>query len=454
MPGDVITYTIKVTNSGTVALTNIIVTDELVPTFKETINSLEPGASEECVVEYKVTQTDVDTKATITNVAIATTDDVTNEDTDSTIETDKTADFTISKDSKLNKKEGNTSEKAEVGDTITYTITVKNIGSITLKDIHVVDNMIAVDENVTLESGETKIITKDYTVKVEDIENAAKGEGVLLNKVTATYGDKTEEDDTTTEARTEYNYIVEYYKDGETEPFETSEQFTAEFGSQITVVDLETNRPDGYRLDKTENLPLTITSNPSNNVIKVYYVKDNFTYTVEYYKDGSAQPFVTSEPFTAEFGSQITVVDTETNRPDGYKVDKTENLPLTITSNPSNNVIKVYYVKDIFGYTVEYYYQGNQDNSKTETLSAEFGAIITQYPTKQEDGYRLDNEVNLPLTITSNPKNNVIKIYYVKDNFGYTVEYYKDGATQPFETSEGLTAEFGSQITTVDLETN
>ena len=34
---------------------------------------------------------------------------------------------------------------------------------------------------------------------------------------------------------------------------------------------------------------------------------------------------------------------------DGYKFDRSENLPLTITNNPDNNVIKIYYIKDSFG---------------------------------------------------------------------------------------------------------
>ena len=50
---------------------------------------------------------------------------------------------------------------------------------------------------------------------------------------------------------------------------------------------------------------------------------------------------------------------------DGYKFEKDEWKPLTITSNPEDNVIKIYYIKDNFRLTVEYYYDGTKDESKT-----------------------------------------------------------------------------------------
>ena len=39
--------------------------------------------------------------------------------------------------------------------------------------------------------------------------------------------------------------------------------------------------------------------------------------------------------------------------------------------------MKVYYVKDSFGYSIEYYYDGIKDNEKTETGTAEYGSTIS-----------------------------------------------------------------------------
>ena len=237
-----------------------------------------------------------------------------------------------------------------------------------------------------------------------------------------------------------FGYTVEYYYDGVIDTSKT-ESGTALFESQITTY--TDKNITGYKLEKTENLPLTIGANPDNNVIKVYYVKNTYAYTVEYYYDGVINNSKT-ESGTALFGSQITTyIDKNVV---GYKFDKTENLPLTITAVAANNVIKVYYVKNMIGYTVEYYYDGVINNSKTESGTALFGSQITTYTDKNIAGYKFDKTENLPLTITGVAANNVIKVYYVKDSFAYTVEYYYDGIINNSKTENG-TALFGSQIT-------
>ena len=240
-----------------------------------------------------------------------------------------------------------------------------------------------------------------------------------------------------------FDYTVEYYYDGQLDASKTEGPTKAEFASQITTY---TDKViDGYKLDKTENLPLTITSNPDNNVIRVYYVKDSFDYTVEYYYDGVKDDSKTEGPTKAEFASQITSYTDK--KIDGYKLDPANpaNVPLTITSDPANNVIRVYYIKDSFDYTVEYYYDGKIDTSKTDSFSATFGDVISTYTDKKIDGYKLDTTQNLPLTITSNPDNNVIRIYYVKDTFAYSVEYYYDGVLDPTRTDR-FSATFGDVI--------
>ncbi len=73
----------------------------------------------------------------------------------------------------------------------------------------------------------------------------------------------------------------------------------------------------------------------------------------------------------------------------------------------------VEYVKDTYNYSIEYYYNGVKDDSKTETgLTAEFGETITTYPDKNIDGYKLNNTPSV--TITSGT--NVMVVQYVKDS--------------------------------------
>ncbi len=315
--------------------------------------------------------------------------------------------------------------------------------------------------------------------------------------------------------KAEFSYRVEYYYNNEIDNSKT-ETNSALFGSVIN--NYTDKNEEGYKFDKTENFPLTITSDNNQNVIKVYYITDNsqrkdITYTVEYYKDGVKQEndtqtitkniqvlepkildvdkssinttdkyygykFVGSDPTTipatiADGGvikiyyekdldktkelkytvkyykdgvlqendtqvitKKVQVLEPNTlevnkdnintvNKYDGYKFVSTnpEEIPTIIETN---GVIEVYYVKDEFSYTVEYYYDGIIDDSKTETDKALFESVINNYQDKNKTGYKLDKTENFPLTITSDSKKNVIKVYYVKDNYGYKVEYYYD----------------------------
>ena len=111
----------------------------------------------------------------------------------------------------------------------------------------------------------------------------------------------------------------------------------------------------------------------------------------------------------------------------GYREENRVNVPLTITANPEENVMKIYYVKNEFNYTVEYYYDGVIDSDKTDIINATYQDEITEYTDKVITGYKLDKTEGNPLTVTENEETNVIKVYYVKDNFGYSIEYYYDG---------------------------
>ena len=239
-----------------------------------------------------------------------------------------------------------------------------------------------------------------------------------------------------------FNYTVHYFYDG-TEDESKKETLSAVFGSEITEV------PDknitGYKHDRTETLPLTISANEEENVVNVYYVKDSFNYTVHYFYDGT-EDTAKKETLSAVFGSEITEVPDKNIT--GYKHDRTETLPLTISANEEENVVNVYYVKDSFNYTVHYFYDGTEDTAKKETLSAVFGSSITEVPDKNITGYKHDRTETLPLTISANEEENVVNVYYVKDSFNYTVHYFYDG-TEDTAKKETLSAVFGSSITEV-----
>ena len=239
-----------------------------------------------------------------------------------------------------------------------------------------------------------------------------------------------------------FDYTVHYFYDG-TEDTAKKETLSAVFGSSITEV------PDknitGYKHDRTEGLPLTISAVPSENVVNVYYVKDNFNYTVHYFYDGTEDESK-KETLSAVFGSEVTEVPDKNIT--GYKHDRTEGLPLTISENSNRNVVNVFYVKDNFNYTVHYFYDGTEDESKKETLNAVFGSEVTEVPDKNIPGYKKQKTEGLPLTISANEEENVVNVYYIPDELGYTVHYFYEGIEDETKV-ENNNATFGSIITEV-----
>ncbi|MDD5904992.1 MAG: DUF5979 domain-containing protein [Clostridium sp.] len=69
---------------------------------------------------------------------------------------------------------------------------------------------------------------------------------------------------------------------------------------------------------------------------------------------------------------------------------------------------------DTADYTVEYYYGGELDSDKTETASAEIGTTITDYIDKTADGWAFDKAEGLPLTVSENAAENIIKVFYAE----------------------------------------
>ena len=73
--------------------------------------------------------------------------------------------------------------------------------------------------------------------------------------------------------RTDLSYRVDYYYDGIIDAGRTVTIDNQAFGA---VINTYTNKAgSGYRLQKTENLPLTIVTDPARNVIRVFYVKQS-----------------------------------------------------------------------------------------------------------------------------------------------------------------------------------
>ena len=222
----------------------------------------------------------------------------------------------------------------------------------------------------------------------------------------------------------EYEYTVEYYFDDVIDNSKT-DTFKAKYNTQVnTYAD---KKEPGYKFERA-TAPITITTDASKNVIRVYYVKDWFKYTINYYYDGVIDTSATIND-KAAFGTTIKYTD---KVQPGFKFVKADGSPLVISVNEAANVINVYYQSNSYAYTVEYYYDGIIDTEKTEKSAAKYNSVVNDYTDKCDTGYKFEKVEGLPLTIATDESKNVIRVYYVKDesqkkNVTYTVKYFKDG---------------------------
>ena len=183
--GDVITFTMAVTNTGNTTLTNVTVSDSLSglsTVSPASVASLAPGITTNFTATYTVTQADIDGTGSIANTASATAKDPANATVTSGT---STATVTVNRSPALTlTKTSNATATTAVGSTIIYTFTVKNTGNVTLNTVTISDDLAGVTgawTPVTLAPGATTTFTGSYILKQSDIDA-----GQLVNVARAT----------------------------------------------------------------------------------------------------------------------------------------------------------------------------------------------------------------------------------------------------------------------------
>ncbi|WP_274626754.1 DUF7507 domain-containing protein [Arvimicrobium flavum] len=182
--GETISYSFLVTNTGTVTLTGVTVTDPLV-TIVEAPQTLAPGASFTFTANYTPVQADIDA-GSVTNTATATgtpppglTPPVSPPST-AVVPPQQTPALTILKTGTLNDLDGD--GLLDLGETISYAFLVTNTGTVTLTGVTVTDPLVTIVEAPqTLAPGASFTFTANYTPLQADIDA-----GSVTNTATAT----------------------------------------------------------------------------------------------------------------------------------------------------------------------------------------------------------------------------------------------------------------------------
>ena len=178
MAGDILDFAFDLENTGTITLSNIVVTDDLISTVNCPLTSLAPSGTMTCTASYTVTQGDIDAGSVINNAAA----NAALPDGSAIPEETGTATVTGTQSPSLTvDKEATTTDFTMVGDTLDYTYTVRNTGNVNITAIMVVDDLIpalscpatALAPNAEFEC------TGQYIVTQDDIDN-----GSVTNNVT------------------------------------------------------------------------------------------------------------------------------------------------------------------------------------------------------------------------------------------------------------------------------
>ncbi|MFA8444088.1 SdrD B-like domain-containing protein [Yoonia sp.] len=221
---DDITYTFTVTNTGDLTLTGIEVRDVMISDdVIGTIAVLAPGASDSVTATYPITQDDLDAGEVVNTATAIGTDPFGREPTDDSgtevdNDTDTTTSLTREPAIDLQKTAVISGDQmpTQVGDVITYTFTITNIGNVTLTDVTLTDDLeglvflnAPIDPIPSLAPGASDATTyrATYTVDEDDILVAGQVVNQALVSGTPPEGDDVE-DLSGPEPRTDADTIV------------------------------------------------------------------------------------------------------------------------------------------------------------------------------------------------------------------------------------------------------
>lgn len=194
-PGDVVTFSLTITNTGNLALSDVAITDRLpglstiTYTWPGSAGALAPGQEATATATYAITQGDIDA-GVVANTAVAngTTDgggDVPSNEADTSTPLDQVPAIALTKTA----DDSGITTPAEVGQPIVYTFTVTNTGNTTLTSVAITDQLSGLSAlsytwpaaDGVLAPGQEATATATYVTTAADIDA-----GSVTNNATAT----------------------------------------------------------------------------------------------------------------------------------------------------------------------------------------------------------------------------------------------------------------------------
>ncbi len=267
--------------------------------------------------------------------------------------------------------------------------------------------------------------------------------------------------------RTDLSYTVKYYFDNQEQSGLAYTTENQTYQDKITAVMVQNKKPVGYMLEKTENLPLTIGTDSAQNVVKVYYAKDiigtedpdqpdqvpdRFQVTFTYKSSSNGSVTGTKKEVVTKLDASNNPSETAVVYPKAaVKAEPNSGFKFvnwTSNSDSYNSVTEIqqagfttnreftahFTQRTDLSYIVKYYFDNQEQAGLTyEIENQKYGDVIEAYDNKKPEGYMLEKEEGLPLTIGDGE--NEIRVYYAKDVIGTENPDEPDGVPDRYQVT-------------------
>ena len=337
--------------------------------------------------------------------------------------------------------------EAKVGETLTYTITLTNSGNgdgkVTVTD-RVPEGTTIKDSEINGYDSKTNIMTwKDVEVKAgKSVELTFE---VIVNDNTSIIKNKAYVDENKIpeepETSVKHHYTVEHYTENLDGTYSKVEKDTVvsedvEIGTKVSY---KINNYDGFTFDesKTENKDATVPDN-NNLVVKLYYARNSYKVTYEYERKVPTGASELPAEAKYKYGENVTVAEDATAP--GYTFSGWDHEDFTMPA--SDVVIKGHFTANTnTEYKVEHYLEDLDGKTftlkDTEKLAGTTDTTATATP-KQYPGFTYDSTVEgtkTSGTITGDGQL-VLKLYYTRNTYKYTVHYFYNGVEDKDKADE------------------
>ena len=221
-------------------------------------------------------------------------------------------------------------------------------------------------------------------------------------------------------ARTDTAYQVQHYKQNlEDDGFTLAE--TEELtGKTDTIATANPKTYTGFMLDRT--VEGTVASGniagDGSLVLKLYYTRNSYDVTYAYTGTVPADASALPEKAAVKYGASVTVAEAATAKGHTFSGWSTGDFTM-----PAQDVeITGSFTANPYNVTVEYYFDKVQDTDMTRVQSVTYGETFTTAAAAETDRngvhYTLDWVENNGLTVSDIEADNVVRVYYAKDEEG------------------------------------